>query len=219
MRTAVVFVGGPRTSNAVPAGLARSDGQRPDLVVAVDSGLDVAVEHGWEVDLVVGDMDSVDPDLLDVAVSRGARVQLHPVDKDATDLELALDALLAERVERAVLFASDAGRMDHLVGSLLTLCAPRFAPMELRAWLGGSLVVPVHDRTTIDAGVGQRLSILAVHGAATVRTSGLRWPLQRERLEPGTSRGLSNVMVAEVAEVSVDDGVVAVVLPEEEQEL
>ena len=139
MRTAVVFVGGPRTSTTVPERLSRPDDPRSDLVVAVDSGLDVALAHGWSVDLVVGDMDSVDPAGLDAAVAAGARVQRHPADKDATDLELALDALLAEQVDRAELFAADAGRMDHLVGGLLTLCAPRFAGMELRAWLGGAV--------------------------------------------------------------------------------
>jgi thiamine pyrophosphokinase len=218
MRTAVVFVGGPRTSTTVPERLSRPDDPRPDLVVAVDSGLDVALAHGWSVDLVVGDMDSVDPAGFDAAVAAGAGVQRHPADKDATDLELALDALLAEQVDRAELFAADAGRMDHLVGGLLTVCAPRFAGIELRAWLGGALVVPVHDRAQVEGRVGQRLSILPVHGEVTVRTDGLRWPLADERLEAGSSRGLSNEMVAEVAEVQVRGGVVAVVLPDEEQE-
>jgi thiamine pyrophosphokinase len=205
-------------SNAVPGALGAPGPQRPDLVVAVDSGLHVAESHGWTVDLVVGDMDSVDPALLDRAVAAGATAQRHPVDKDATDLELALDVLVDQGVERAVVFAADAGRMDHLVGGLLTLCAPRFAGLDLRAWLGGALVVPVHDVARIEGRIGQRLSIVPVHGAATVRTAGLRWPLGGERLPPGSSRGLSNELVSESAEVSVDDGVVAVVLPEEEMQ-
>ena len=108
--------------------------------------------------------------------------------------------------------------MDHLVGGLLTLCAPRFAPLGLRAWLGSTLVVPVHDRVRIDAAVGQVVSLLPVHGPALgVHTEGLRWPLRGERLEPGTSRGVSNEMVAGVAEVSLDEGCLAVVVPQEEQ--
>ena len=50
-----------------------------------------------------------------------------------------------------------------------------------------------------------------------MRTEGLRWPLQGERLEAGTSRGVSNELVADLAEVSVESGCVAVVVPEGEQ--
>ena len=53
--------------------------------------------------------------------------------------------------------------------------------------------------------------------ALGVHTEGLRWPLRGERLEPGTSRGVSNEMVAGVAEVSLDEGCLAVVVPQEEQ--
>ena len=218
MRTAVVFVGGPHRHAPDAGAHPGLVGRRADRVVAVDSGLHLARSHGWQVDVVVGDMDSVDPVELSDAAAHGVAVQRHPVDKDATDLELALELLLDDGVGAVEVIAADAGRMDHLVGGLLTLCAPRFAPLGLRAWLGSTLVVPVHDRVRIDAAVGQIVSLLPVHGPALgVRTEGLRWPLRGERLEPGTSRGVSNEMVAGVAEVSLDEGCLAVVVPQEEQ--
>jgi thiamine pyrophosphokinase len=219
MRTAVVFVGGPHRRPPAAGTHPGLVGRRADRVVAVDSGLHLARSHGWQVDVVVGDMDSIDPGELADAAAQGVLVQRHPVDKDATDLELALDLLLDDGVGAVEVIAADGGRMDHLVGGLLTLCAPRFAPLGLRVWLGSTLVVPVHDRVRIDAAVGQVVSLLPVHGPAVgVRTDGLRWPLRGERLEPGTSRGVSNEMVAEVAEVSLDEGHLAVVVPQEEQQ-
>ncbi len=220
MSTAVVFVGGPHpvAGGTLPDGWWASGTQGPDLVVAVDSGLHLAELSGWAVDRVVGDMDSVDPRLLAAAEQRGAAVERHPVDKDATDLELALDGLLGVGVESVAVIGSPGGRLDHLMGGLLTVCAARYAPLSLRAWLGGTLVVPVHDRGRVEARVGATVSLIAVNGPATgVRTDGLRWALSGERLEPGSSRGLSNEMVADIAEVSVDDGCVAVVVPEEDE--
>jgi thiamine pyrophosphokinase len=56
-----------------------------------------------------------------------------------------------------------------------------------------------------------------VHGPADgVRTRGLRWPLVGERLHPGGSRGISNELLDDVADVSIDGGCVAVVQPDEE---
>jgi thiamine pyrophosphokinase len=216
MGTAIVFVGGPHRA-VQPGGHPGLVGVDAELVVAVDSGLHAAEAHGWSVHLVVGDMDSVDPGRLAAAEAAGAERAQYDRDKDATDLELALDTVVERGMDRAVVVAADGGRMDHLLGSVLTLCAPRYASLRIEAWLGGATVVPVRDRARFEGSVGTPLSILPVHGAAVVRTEGLRWPLHGERLEAGTSRGLSNEMVAEVAEVSVDEGCVAVVRPEEER--
>ena len=59
-------------------------------VIAADSGMDHALALGVEVDLLVGDLDSVLPESIPLA----KRVERHPWDKDVTDLELALLAAL-----------------------------------------------------------------------------------------------------------------------------
>jgi thiamine pyrophosphokinase len=218
MGTAVVFAGGP-TSH--PSGPCRAPGVEPpcaELVIAADSGLDLAVALGHRVDLVVGDMDSVTPEALEQAERDGAEVRRHPTDKDATDLELALDAAVAAGCDRIVVIGSSRGRMDHLLGGTLVLASPRYAAVEVAGWLGGALVVPVHDRRTLDVAPGSIVSLMPVHGAAEdVSTVGLRWPLRSERLEPGSSRGASNEAVAERVEVSVSRGTLLVVLPEREE--
>ena len=200
--------GAPPDLPARPAG---------SLVVAADAGLHVLDHHGVVPDLVVGDLDSVDPEALARAERAGARVVRSEADKDATDLELALEHLVEEGCDSVVVVGSDGGRMDHLLGGALTLCSPRFAGLGVQAWLGGARIVPVHDEASIVGAPGRLLSIIAVGGPALgVRTNGLRWPLCGEQLEAGSSRGLSNEMLAEVAGVSVEGGCVAVVLPEEE---
>lgn len=237
MRTAVVFAGGPHrlvngasapgaTSTAAPDAAADElparvraafDDLHADVVVAADSGLHLAHSVGRTPDLVVGDMDSVDPELLDRAVLAGARLRRHPADKESTDLELALEEVLAEGADAVTVFGSDAGRFDHLMGGVLTLASARFAALRVDAWLGGVHLVVVRDARQIRGVPGGIVSILPVGGAAHgVRTSGLRWPLHGELLEPGTSRGVSNEFLDEVAHVSVDDGCVVVVVPEEE---
>ena len=60
-------------------------------VVAADGGLHRARALGLDVEVVVGDLDSVTPEALAAAEAAGARVVRYPRAKDATDLELALD--------------------------------------------------------------------------------------------------------------------------------
>ncbi len=217
---ATVVVGGPAPSDLPPAlGPVLSEGAR--LVVAVDSGLHHAVElreRGWvdHIDLVVGDLDSVDHELLAAAERSGSDVQRHPVDKDATDLELALDHLLALGVGDTVVVAGAGGRLDHLLAGALVLGSARYAPLGISAWFGGTQLIPVHDRTTVVGRPGATISLVATHGRATgVSTTGLRWNLDGEDLLAGAGRGVSNEFVAELAEVSVERGPLSIIIPQE----
>ncbi len=215
MRTAVVFVGGPLAPTSTHGAHPGLAGLSADRVVAADSGLHLADAHGWDVDLVVGDMDSVDPERLRRAAADGVVVDRRPVDKDATDLELALDVLLADDVRHTVVIATDGGRTDHLFAVVLGCCSERFAPLGLRLWLDSTLVVPVRGLVRVEGRPGAVLSILAVHGPAVVTTQGLRWPLHSERLDAGSTRGVSNELVGTAASIEVTDGCDAVLMPEE----
>src|SRR5262245_39959523 len=83
------------------------------LVVAADSGLEGAAVLGLVPAVVVGDMDSVDPDALAAAEAAGARIERHPAAKDATDLDLALDVALAAGADRVVVVTGTGDRLDH----------------------------------------------------------------------------------------------------------
>jgi thiamine pyrophosphokinase len=223
MVTAVVFSGGPPygrplggdpPAEATPAVL---EGLDVDLVVAADGGLHLARSFGIDADLLVGDMDSVSAELLAEAEQRGVTIERHPAAKEATDLELAMDAAVRRGADRIVVVGSARGRMDHLLGGALVVSSARYAGVDVEAWLGRSLVVPVHDQRTIEGRRGEFVSVMALHGPAIgVSTRGLRWPLLDDRLDPGSSRGISNEFVEATAEVSVARGTVVVVVPEPE---
>lgn len=209
-RTVVVVAGGalPPTSPVLPFGVV--------AVVAADSGLEVAGRLGLVVDVVVGDMDSVDPDLLAAAEAAGTTVERHPAAKDASDLELALQRALTFGPDRIFVLGGGAGRLDHLLLGVLVLAADLLAGVEVVAHLGRArLVVTRPGRPARLIGApGELVTLVPVGGVASgVRTGGLTFPLLGEDLGPGTTRGLSNTMADHAATVTVDEGVVLVVQP------
>ena len=207
MRTALVFCGGGPSQLPIAV---------PDapLVIAADVGAVEARRLGFAVDLLVGDMDSVPPGLVEELESRGVRVQRHPADKDATDLELALEAALAEGVERTLVVGGGGGRMDQLVGNALVMSARRFEPMRLDAVFGPAQVHVVRGQRELIGVPGETVSLFAVGGPARgVHASGLRWPLEGAVLEPGSSRGISNEFSHGTARLAVEDGVLLAIRP------
>jgi thiamine pyrophosphokinase len=184
------------------------------LVVAADSGLEHARALGLAVDLVVGDMDSVDPAALDAARAAGTRVDRHPVAKDATDLDLALDAAAASLPSRLVVVTGTGDRFDHALAVALSASRPGRTEAPVEAWVGPAHLWVVRDEVALVGEPGALVSLLPLHGAARgVTTSGLLYPLDDEDLEPGTSRGVSNEWAAEVATVRVRSGALVVVAP------
>ncbi len=186
------------------------------FVIAADSGLDHAVALGIDVDLVVGDLDSVSTGALREAEQRGVIVERHPVDKDAIDTELAVDAALACGYEHLVIIGSAAGRLDHMLAGTLLLGAPRLVAVRVEAWIGDAYVTPVRagERVVVQRAIGTTISLLPVNGdVAGVTTTGLRFPLSDEPLPAATTRGVSNVFATTTATVAVRGGLLLVIVP------
>jgi thiamine pyrophosphokinase len=201
----VVVASGPGPSVAVPSA---------PTVVAADGGLDRATALGLAVDVVIGDLDSASPAALAAAEAAGARIVGHPEAKDATDLELALDEALALGARRVLVVASAGGRLDHLLGSLLLLGADAYAGAELDAIVGDALVHVIRVGRTLAGETGELVTLLAVGGPASgIVTEGLEYRLSGETLEPGSSRGVSNVFAAAEARITVGSGVVLAIRP------
>ena len=102
---------------------------------------------------------------------------------------------------RIVVVGGGGGRLDHLLANLLLLASPAWAGIEIEARFGAR----VHRRRTVarrpprsTGEPGSLVTLLPVGGAARgIVTDGLEYPLAHEELEPGTSRGVSNVMLGD----------------------
>jgi thiamine pyrophosphokinase len=214
---AYVFAGGDAPGSGALADLDGLNGQV--LVIAADSGLAHARAAGLGVDVVVGDLDSVDPVDLEDAAAAGTTIERHPADKDATDLELALATARRCGARRVVVVGAEGGRVDHFLANALLLAAPAFADLEIEARLGRGTTSVVRGggpERELRGAEGDLVTLLPVGGAAQgVHTEGLRWALRGETLAPGTSRGVSNELVVPVARVRLASGVLLAVQPGE----
>ena len=209
----VVVAGGnppdPESALAVPLGA---------RVIAADRGLEHALALGLDVEIAVGDFDSASPEAVARAEASGTRIERHPAEKDATDLELALDVALALRPARVLVLSGDGGRLDQLLSTLLVLGSSRYETVEIDAYIGPARVHVVRGQREIPGERGELVSLLALHGPAEgVRTEGLAYPLAGETLEPGSSRGVSNLFAADVARIAVKRGTLLAIRPGKEQ--
>lgn len=206
MKTVLIFAGGDTPTDSLADELPGAD-----LVVAADSGYDIAVNAGHTVDLLVGDMDSIRTEVIPGHVS----VERHSANKDATDLELALARVAEQQPQRIVVVGGAGGRVDHEIAAAALLCSERWAGVTEIDWVtdrGWSHVIRGHRIVHGDA--GHLLSLIPMGGPVYgVNTKGLRWDLTDATMHPGTTWGVSNELTSPIADIRVGSGCLLAVLP------
>lgn len=207
--TAIVVLGGKPPTRAIKQFI-------PDhqLVIAADSGLHGAIELGLRVNVVIGDMDSVDKALLAAVEVNGATIITFPHDKDQTDAELALMKAIELGASTIVLITKGGGRLDHELGVFAVVQNPAFRHCTIKAlWDNGILhMLRGPSSVTISGKTGSIVGLIAVGGTASgISTTGLQWALNNESLAPYSSRGVSNIMLGVSATISLEEGALFVV--------
>ena len=107
-----------------------------DLTIAADSGYSLATALGRRVDVLVGDLDSIDSESLLHAESSGVDIRRHPAQKDDTDFELAIHTAAALGIDRLLIVGGLGGRLDHLIGIIERMRCLRSELAELQFVLG-----------------------------------------------------------------------------------
>jgi thiamine pyrophosphokinase len=184
------------------------------LVVAADSGLELALGAGIEPHLVVGDMDSLsDLSLLDRFPP--GRVLRFPRDKDETDTEIGLRVMGERGCADITIAGGGGGRIDHLLG--IALLFERERPP--RRWLTDREDIRlVEGSAEFEGWEGSTISLFPVGPrAARMSSQGLQWPLEGLEFRRGFA-GLSNRASGGKVRVTVGIGKLLVVRLVSEEE-
>ncbi len=185
-------------------------------LICADSGGGTALNWGLKPDVVVGDLDSIASADLARLKELGVPVQAAQSEKDETDLELALYTALEAGATDLTILGGLGGRLDHTLGNLYLLAAPRLMEAGVKVRLLAEreevFLLRGGERLELAGQTGELLSLLPLSAQAVgIRTEGLYYPLQAETLYLGLSRGLSNLFTASSAHISLDQGLLLVI--------
>lgn len=175
-----------------------------DLTIAIDGGLRTFQEYGVAPHLIVGDMDSVDTELLELYWEESILVTA-PAEKNETDATLAVDEAIERGADQILLLGATGGRIDHLLSNL----------MLLKYAMNKGAVLTIEDdeqEITLQCGTfdlfgrkGQTVSIIPMNKRAVVTARGLYYPLECLELTNEKPRGVSNVFQKKHAVIESDD--------------
>lgn len=178
----------------------------PDLVLCADGGLRHAQALGLAPTLILGDLDSVDPQLLAAYTADGVPVIQVPVEKDQTDTQLALAEAVRLGATEILLVGGTGSRVDHTLANLLLMPGVS-VPIKMLDGKNLIQILPPGGSVRVTGEPGSYLSLIPLTPVATgVSVDGVHWPLHQATLRWGESLGVSNRMEGHEAQVSVAEG-------------
>jgi thiamine pyrophosphokinase len=186
---------------------------KDDFLIAADGGSRHCTRLGIIPNLLIGDMDSTNPDLVLAWQGMGVEVIRHPEDKDQTDLELALMHAQSMGVSKILVYGAIGGRLDMTLGNLTLLAHPS-VDLSVKLVYGTEIFRLLHegDLLTFPGSIGDTVSLIAIGSkSCQVTAKGLEYPLERSKLGFGTTRGISNRMINNQATIHLEKGSLAVI--------
>lgn len=187
--------------------------ERADRIIAADGGANHCARLGIVPTTLIGDLDSVEADILQKFQTQGVDIHRHPPEKDATDLELALDLALDLAIEgeatTAWLFGALGGRWDMSLANILLGAQEKYRTLHITLPGPDCLMHILHPGKTftVHKSQGRKVSLLPlkndVHG---LTLKGFQYPLRDATLRFGSTRGVSNVLSGPVGTVHFQKG-------------
>jgi thiamine pyrophosphokinase len=184
-----------------------------ELLIAADGGYRHFQSLEALPDLLIGDLDSTPEEVQVSWEKRGVTIIRHPEDKDQTDLELALLYADKRGAAQILVYGAVGGRLDMTLSNLLLLAHPEISA-DLTFLCGDQEVklIPRGQSLTIQGKPGDRVSLIPLGpGTSGISTVNLKYPLDQDELAFGLTRGISNVMDADHAEISLEEGLLALI--------
>jgi thiamine pyrophosphokinase len=183
-----------------------------ELLIAADGGGNALHAIGLTPHVVIGDLDSLHPEALAAFAAAGVHILRYPPEKDETDLELALLYANQQGAERIDILGALGGRWDQGLSNVALLALPELIGRRVRLLDLEQEAFLARGATAIPGEVGETVSLLPLGGPARgITTQGLYYPLADAELRFERSRGVSNLIVAPPAQVTVREGLLLVV--------
>lgn len=170
----VILGNGEFPTHPVPLDLLR---QTP-VVVCCDGAVSGLLSFGREPDFIVGDMDSISPELL----TRFEGKTFRSDDQETNDQTKALLFCLDRGWSNIRILGSTGFREDHSLGNMALLSDYLEMGAEAIMITDHGMFIPINRSSSFTSVPGQQISLFSLTPQVPVTTAGLKYPLDHRPL-------------------------------------
>lgn len=187
-----------------------------DFIACADSGINIVRKMGYVPNLLIGDMDSLNHELLNSSDLKSMEIiELNP-DKDYSDTYHAIDALRERGVKQLTVLGALGSRADHSLSNIFTL--EHFIDSMKIKFIDGQNSIELYKKGEfeIDKDNYEYLSIFCLSDQCKFSVEDVKYEVHEFENSRSNPIGLSNEILGEKAKLIIHHGIVIVVQSNDE---
>lgn len=178
-----------------------------DYVVCADGGISHIRSINKTPDIVLGDLDSVRSEDINYIKEKHIRVEKFPPVKDKTDTDLALDYLIDMECSEIYFFGATGDRIDHTFANVFLLDSLLKRNIKGVIYDDKNEIHLVDDCQELKNEENSFISVIPIsERGIRVSISGCFYNLEDVHVPFASTRGISNEIVEDAANVKIHEG-------------
>ncbi|MCT4598703.1 MAG: thiamine diphosphokinase [Vallitalea sp.] len=183
-----------------------------DYIIGVDKGLEYLYELELIPNLIIGDFDSANKQVIEYYKNSKVEFKNFISEKDETDTHLAiLEAINVESIEIDII-GGIGSRIDHTLANIHILMIPLKENINCRLINKNNIIRLVDSNISIKKNEYKYISLIPLTSQVVgITTDGLKYELNDYNMNKGISIGISNELIQNVAHITIREGILIVI--------
>ena len=182
--------------------------EKYDYIIGGDGGCNHLFKMNILPNYIIGDLDSINKDLISYYENKNIILKKYPSHKDATDGEMCVHLAKELKASSIDFIAALGGRIDHTLANIGLLNYAKDMDIIPRIITDEEEIYIIRNEEKVISGKkGDTISIVAIEkDARGVTLKDLEYPLNNAKLGHLSSLGISNVMLKDECRIKIEDG-------------
>ena len=174
-----------------------------DKLICADGGANSAFKYEFVPDYIIGDLDSIKPEIYDYYYDKCEIIQITR--QNDTDVEKCLKFAYKNKFKGVILLGATGDRLDHSFCNLgITL--KFFDKVRIRVIHQRSILSVHQGVTTLKTIPGETISIYGLDTKTKFESEGLKYPLKNFSLPFGMKESTSNIAITNEVRLKIKGG-------------
>lgn len=207
MKQCIILANGNKPKKRV-INFYRNKGYTP--LIAADGGANSAYIMKIDPDIIIGDLDSIKPEVLSFYKNKRQIKIIHYKRQNDTDVEKCLKYAIKHKFNRAVLLGATGNRLDHSFCNLGILIK-YFNKIKISLIHEKSILTACTGNVNFKTIPGETISLYGFNEQTKIKSRGLKYPLNNVSLQFGKKESTSNEAIGDYVELKIEGGIIFVI--------
>lgn len=174
-----------------------------ETLICADGGANTAFKCDLIPDYIIGDLDSIKPEIYDYFYDKCEIIQI--AQQNDTDVEKCLKFAVKKKFNDVILLGATGDRLDHSFCNL-GIVLKYFDKLQIRIIHQRSLLCAYKGSVTLQTVPGETISLYGFDAKTKFISAGLQYPLKNFSLQFGIKESTSNIALGKEVKLRIKGG-------------